>query len=137
MGIKIISFSEKHIEADATHQTRLQSCRSMRTNWFSRCTLTNIQAYYPSFSYLLSDEIHDRKGKKRPFTEQELWYLMFSLSKAGHQNQSVLGPLGSLSPNNVFLNEEGSIKVSNSISWPGPNSREDKELGEAQPYLSP
>jgi hypothetical protein len=62
---------------------------------------------------------------------------MFSLSKAQHQNYSVLGPLGALSPKNIFLNEEGSIKTPNSFSWPRTNAKGERALEETPPYLSP
>lgn len=62
---------------------------------------------------------------------------MFSLSKAQHQNNPVLGPLTAISPNNIFLNDEGSIKVPNSLSWPTGNAKGDRALEETSPYLSP
>lgn len=86
---------------------------------------------------MLSDEIYDRRGKKRPFSEQELWYLLFSLAKAEHQNQSALGPIRALSPSNVFLNEEGSIRVGNALSWSRLNAKIDKTLEDCPAYLSP
>ena len=93
-----------------------------------------MQIYYPCFPYLLTNEIHDRKGKKHLFNEQEMWYLLFSMAKAKKQNGRVLGDIR---PKNIFLNEEGSIKLPNRDSWPYEKAKLEKALSNNYPYLSP
>lgn len=76
------------------------------------------QIAYDNYPYLLTEEIYNRKGKKSRFTEVEIWFLLWGLSKARIQAVEVGEHLGDVRPRNIFLNEDGDIKVSNSLSWP-------------------
>lgn len=59
--------------------------RDVRTHWHRHRTSASTQIDYQNYSYLLTEEIYNRKGKKTRFTEVELWFLMYSLSQARQQ----------------------------------------------------
>ena len=62
---------------------------------------------FDNYPHLLSTEISDRARDKNNFSNQELWYLTFSLLEAA----SILHPrgrkVGDIQPINVSINEEG------------------------------
>ena len=71
------------------------------------------------------------------FTEIELWFLLYSLSQA-HAQASYFGQrLGDVRPSNIFLNEDGKIKVANSLSWPSEASNIQKTMDKVPTYLAP
>jgi hypothetical protein len=45
--------------------------------------------------------------------------------------------LGDVRPKNIFLNEKGSIKVANSLSWPLENTNLQKSFDKTLTYLAP
>jgi serine/threonine protein kinase len=96
-----------------------------------------MQIYYPCFPYLLTQEIHDRRGRKQLFSEQELWYLLFSMSKAQRQNHPNDYIIGDIRPSNIFLNEEGSVKIANRDTWPYYKNKLEKALSNQPTYLAP
>ena len=47
----------------------------------------------------------------KPFTEKEIWYLLYSLAYTGflfHSNDDLIGDVR---PENVFIGEEGNIQI--------------------------
>jgi hypothetical protein len=66
-----------------------------------------------------------------------MWYLLYSIVKAKKQNEDHSKVMGDIRPKNIFLNEEGSIKVPNSVTWPYENSKLAKALSNFVTYLSP
>jgi hypothetical protein len=86
---------------------------------------------------LLIEEIYNRRGLKGKFTETEIWYLLFSLVDARAQASAIGERLGDVRPKNIFLNEEGKIKVSNSLTWPLEVSNIQKSLDKIVTYLAP
>lgn len=52
------------------------------------------------------------------FEEEELWYLLYSLVGCAKDFQKVEKKIGDVRPHNVFINEEGQIKIANVFSWP-------------------
>lgn len=101
----------------------------------SKSLLTQIA--YDNYPYLLTEEIYNRKGKKSRFTEVEIWFLLWGLSKARIQAVEVGEHLGDVRPRNIFLNEDGDIKVSNSLSWPLETSNVQKAMDKIATYLAP
>jgi hypothetical protein len=63
--------------------------------------------------------------------------LLFGLVEARSQAVALGERLGDIRPKNIFLNEKGSIKVSNSLSWPLETTNIQKSFDKVQTYLSP
>ena len=77
------------------------------------------QLSFPDYSYLLSEEIYNRKGRNAPFEETELWYLLLILAGAQQEmRRKTNGKVGDIRPENVFLNADGEAKTSCVLSWP-------------------
>ena len=85
-------------------QVRIQKNRHVRRCWQRHRTLPLIQIDYENFPYLLTEEIYNRKGKKTRFSEVEVWYLLWGLSKGKTQAEQLGQRLGDIRPRNVFLN---------------------------------
>lgn len=86
-----------------------------------------IQLNYDNYSYLLTEQIYNRSGRKGKFEEWELWYLLYTLLSAQQQIKSKTGnKIGDVRPHNIFLNADGDLKVSNLYSWPRENSNFNK-----------
>ena len=56
---------------------------------------------------MLSEEIHNRRGKKKRFEECEIWYLLYALACAKKDMVPVFSKIGDVRPNNIFINEKG------------------------------
>ena len=97
----------------------------------------SIQIDFNNYPYLLTEEIYNRRGKKSKFTEQELWYLLFSLVAAKKSMADLHLKVGDIRPENVFLNEDGKIKVANLDSWPCQISNFQKFFEKKVTYLAP
>ena len=96
------------------------------------------QLSFPDYSYLLSEEIYNRRGRSARFEETELWYLLMIL--AGAQNEmrkNTNGKVGDIRPQNVFLNSDGEAKVSCVLSWPREGTNFSKAFDNEPTYLSP
>lgn len=63
--------------------------------------------------------------------------MLFSLIKAKRQNEERSMILGDIRPKNIFLNEEGSLRVPNRDSWPQERSKLEKSLSDQKTYLAP
>ena len=92
---------------------------------------------YENYPYLLIEEIHNRRGLKGKFNETEIWFLLLSLAEARRQAATVGEWLGDVRPDNIFLNEAGNIKVSNSLSWPLEVNNLQKTFDKTVTYLAP
>lgn len=99
--------------------------------------LLPMQINYQNYPYLLVEEIYNRRGLKSKFLETELWGLLFGLVSARFQAINVGERLGDIRPKNIFLNEKGKIKVSNSLSWPMEITNIQKSFDKVPTYLSP
>jgi predicted double-glycine peptidase len=78
-----------------------------------------MQLTFDNYSYLLTEEIYNRHGRKAKFEEPELWYLLLVLSAAQQEIKKKMGnKVGDIRPHNVFLNQDGEAKVSSCYSWP-------------------
>jgi serine/threonine protein kinase len=75
---------------------------------------------YENFPYLLSDEIRNRKElSNKLFEENELWYLIYTLLSASLTYHQKGVKTGDIRPDNIFINEDGQVKVASVDSWPG------------------
>ena len=52
------------------------------------------------------------------FDENELWYLAYTLLTVGNSIHSENQKIGDVRPQNVFINEEGQVKIATNYSWP-------------------
>lgn len=80
-----------------------------------------IQNHYPYFPHILSDLIKERHLDKKLFKESELWFALYSLTAALvdiRRHGDSTRKLGDINPQNVFVNDEGHIRVANVYSWP-------------------
>jgi len=59
------------------------------------------------------------------------------LAYARHQATAAGEKLGDVRPRNIFLNEEGKIKVANSLSWPSEVSNIQKTMDKIATYIAP
>ena len=72
------------------------------------------------------------------FDEEELWYLLYVLVSVSKDFRAVDRKIGDVRPYNIFINEEGHIKVANAFSWPLETNNFDKRVYEKQQtYVSP
>lgn len=69
--------------------------------------------------------------------ETELWFLIFSYVEARKEANLAGEKLGDIRPKNTFLNEDGKIKVSNSLTWPLEISNIQKSFDKIPTYLAP
>lgn len=63
--------------------------------------------------------------------------MLYSLSQAREQAIAAGEKLGDVRPRNIFLNEEGKIKVANSLSWPSEVPNIQKTMDKVATYLAP
>ena len=109
----------------------------MRVHGKCCCKYLSIQLDYENYPYLLTEQIHDRRGKNSRFSEVELWFLLYSLVRANGQACQLNQQLVDLRPTNIFLNEDGNIKVSTNLSWPLEISNIQKAMDKEATYLAP
>lgn len=96
------------------------------------------QLAFDNNSYLLTEEIYNRHGKKGKFEEPELWFLLLGLVSAHHEVRKKTGErLGDVRPHNVFLNAQGDFKVTCQLSWPRESTNFSKAFDNERTYLAP
>lgn len=85
---------------------------------------------------MLTDEIYNRKGLSKLFDESEIWYLLYTAVSAAKDFQSLKKKLGDIRPDNIFINEDGQVKLANIYSWPNEEDNYLKTLLNNEPtYL--
>ena len=52
------------------------------------------------------------------FEEEEIWYLLSSLVSSAKDFSTIDSKIGDVRPYNIFINEEGQIKIANIFTWP-------------------
>jgi serine/threonine protein kinase len=67
---------------------------------------------------------------KKLFEENELWYLVFTLLSASSTYHKQDRKVGDIRPDNIFINEDGQVKVASVDSWPGEKSNYEKSFYE-------
>lgn len=76
--------------------------------------------------------------KPRHFEESEIWYLLHIIADVGAQFHQNGTKVGDIRPENVFINEDGQIKLASKFSWPLENDNYAKAFHEKEPtFLSP
>ncbi len=72
------------------------------------------------------------------FEEEELWYLLLSLVSCAKDFSKIDRKIGDVRPHNIFINEEGQIKIANAFSWPYEKTNFEKTAYEkTRTYISP
>jgi hypothetical protein len=72
------------------------------------------------------------------FEEEEIWYLLNSLVGCAKDFSTLDMKIGDVRPHNIFINEEGQIKIANAFSWPYEKTNFEKSAFEKQlTYISP
>lgn len=67
-----------------------------------------------------------------------MWYLLYSLVGCAKDFSKSERKIGDVRPHNIFINEEGQIKIANIYSWPYEKSNFEKTAFEKQlTYISP
>ena len=93
--------------------------------------LTQIE--YDNFPYVLIDEIRNRAYlQHKLFEESELWYLVYTLLAAGNDFHESGKKVGDIRPQNVFINEDGQVKVATHLTWPGEQNNYHKTFYEKE-----
>lgn len=90
----------------------------MRKHWNRHRKYLFIQNEYPYFPHLLSELINQRQPDRQLFKESELWYVLYSITAAKRDSKGYTNKLGDIKPSNIFVNDEGKIKVASIFSWP-------------------
>ena len=57
--------------------------------------------------FSLAPEIKNRRGIKRPFREEQVWYLLYNLAKIGALAEKKSMKIGDIRPENILLNQDG------------------------------
>lgn len=60
----------------------------------------------------------NRKKLGRFFNEAEMWYLLYSIIRAGNKFEKLKKKIGDVSPYNILINDDGQIKVLSTCSIP-------------------
>ena len=76
------------------------------------------QVKYENYPYLLTQEIENRQEKNRKLQEDELWYLVQTMADVGTRHHNANMKVGTIAPNQVFLNDDGQLKLATQFSWP-------------------
>lgn len=92
--------------------------RPVRQHWNTHRNWNPMQNTYPNYPYTLSELIKQRQPDRRLFKESELWYVLYALTAAKRDIGGRTKKLGDIKPENVFVNEDGKVKVASQFSWP-------------------
>lgn len=71
-----------------------------------------------------------RRKNQHYYTEEELWFILYSLSKLGNIYEPLKSKIGDLHPNNIVVTAEGFLKVITRHSMPGQLTNFDKIVEE-------
>lgn len=97
-----------------------------------------MQIYFENFPYLFSEEIENRMQMEKHFEEEELWYLLYCLLSSARDFARLDSKIGDVRPYNIFINDEGQIKLASLLSFPHEKTNFQKTAFEKTPtYLAP
>ena len=92
-----------------------------------------MQIDYENFPFMLRDEIINRENMHhKVFEENELWYLLYTLVSTARDFHNKNLKVGDIRPDNIFINEDGQIKMGTQFSWPGEQLNFTKTLYEKE-----
>ena len=73
---------------------------------------------YEDYLYSLSPEIANRRSIKRPFNEQELLYLFYSMVRTATVLEAKGQGLADVNPEKIMVNDDGYVKFIHHLSLP-------------------
>jgi hypothetical protein len=85
-----------------------------------------VQLTYEHFPYVFQVEIDNRRNIGRYFMETELWYLLYTLIRAGSKFEKYHAKIGDVHPTNILINNDGLVKVISTCSLPREETNFDK-----------
>ena len=65
----------------------------------------------------------------RKFLETEVWFILYTLVKAGKNFELLKKKIGNINPRNILVNENGFIRIYSSISLAGELNNYEEFLG--------
>ncbi len=77
------------------------------------------QNLYPYYPHTLEKLIRERQDSQTLFKESELWYVLFALAAAKRDLKGRSAKFGDIKPENIFISDDGRVKVASQYSWPG------------------
>ena len=80
------------------------------------------QLYYEHYDIRIKEEIEARKRHRERFSEEEIWYILYSLLNAIRMFEKFSIASGDLKTERVLLNDKGHLKVINKLSFPEENA---------------
>lgn len=104
----------------------------MRVHGHAACRLLVTQILYENHPVILKDEILNRRESPEYFQECEIWYLLHILISSAAQFHKKGKKVGDIRPDNIFINEEGQVKLANICSWPRQESNYFKSLNDKE-----
>ena len=110
----------------------------MREYLLTQSTPADIQLLFENFPYLFHNEIENRMSMNRHFEEAELFYLLYTLLLSAQDFSLLNSKIGDVRPYNIFINDEGQVKIANRFSWPYEKANFYKTVFEKEvTYLAP
>ena len=76
----------------------------MRHSRHSQGTAPISKVFYENYPYLFQEEIENRIEMNKHFEEEELWYLLYSLTSSSADFGRIGSKVGDVRPSNIFIN---------------------------------
>lgn len=92
--------------------------KSLRIEPIDRGKSTITQLQYELYPKFLSEEAQLRSEQNRHLEESEIWYIVWALTEVAGQCAANGEKLRDISPDNIFMNSAGNIKVLTPFSLP-------------------
>ena len=73
---------------------------------------------FEHYPYVFQSEIENRRKIHRFFLETELWYLLYTMVRAGSKFEKYHSKIGDVHPTNILINSDGLIKLLATCSLP-------------------
>lgn len=90
------------------------------------------QLIFEDYLFLLDSEIQNRSDINRPFVENEMWYLLYNIVRAGKEYEKHDRKIGDVQPANIVINEDGQTKIISMDSWPGQEDNYERAVASRQ-----
>ena len=74
--------------------------------------------FFEYYEGILGQEVSSRRRDKDFFSEEEVWYILYSLVKAARKFEKFKISSGPLNSSMVLLNPKGHLKLKNILSSP-------------------